>query len=66
MNRIVDFLLTAAMVLSIPAGAAVAVICLDKIVGPTPMSHTEANFRSACAAAKGNVVWNGKHWECLK
>ena len=67
MNRIIYFLLTAAVVLSIPAGAAIAVIGLDKIMGQVSiMSHTEANFRAACATVKGNVVWNGKHWECLK
>lgn len=26
----------------------------------------EVNFRAACDAAKGQTVWNGRHWECLK
>ena len=26
----------------------------------------EVNFRAACDAAKGQTVWNGRYWECLK
>ena len=26
----------------------------------------EVNFRAACDAAKGQTVWNGRNWECLK
>ena len=32
----------------------------------TALSQTAVNFRAACEAAKGNAVWNGRHWECLK
>ena len=31
-----------------------------------PRGQTEASFRAACASVKGNAVWNGRHWECLK
>lgn len=29
-------------------------------------SQTEIDFRAACTAVKGNAIYNGRHWECLK
>ena len=32
----------------------------------TQLEQRESQYRAACAAVKGNAVWNGRHWECLK
>ena len=29
-------------------------------------TNTEINFRVVCDSVKGQTVWNGKQWECLK
>jgi len=29
-------------------------------------SNTEVTFRAACDNVKGQTVWNGKNWECIK
>ena len=29
-------------------------------------SQIEIDFRAACTAVKGNAVYNGRSWECLK
>lgn len=44
------------------------VVGLSAVMPPREvrLSQTEVDFRSACSAVKGNAVWNGRHWECLK
>ena len=44
------------------------VVGIDAMLPPKEqrVGPTEADFRAACAAVKGNAIWNGRHWECLK
>lgn len=50
------------------AVVALIVVGLSAIMPPREqrVTQTETDFRAACAAVKGNAVWNGRHWECLK
>ena len=48
------------------AATLVSVLTIVFLIFASPSSYTEMNFRAACAEAKGNTVWNGRHWECLK
>lgn len=50
-----------------------AVLCVVAVVvfysvgaGLDRHSQRESQYRAACEEAKGKVVWNGRHWECLK
>jgi|LauGreDrversion4_2_1035121.scaffolds.fasta_scaffold223826_2 hypothetical protein len=47
------------------AVVALIVVGLSAIMPPREQ-RVETDFRAACAAVKGNAVWNGRHWECLK
>lgn len=52
-----------AIVFAILVLVALIVVGLNKVI---PQSPTATNFHAACAELKGNAVWNGRHWECLK
>ena len=68
MTTLRELLLVLAGVFAILVITALVVAGLDVIM-PHPerrQSPTAINFRAACEAAKGNAVWNGRHWECLK
>ena len=68
MTTLRQLLLALAGMFAILVIAALIVVGLAEIT-PHPehrQSPTEINFRAACEAAKGNAVWNGRHWECLK
>jgi len=57
-----------AIVFAILVLAALIVVGLNNVMPPREQrqSPTELNFRASCEAVKGSVVWNGRHWECLK
>ena len=44
----------------------VSAVAMAIQAGSDAHDKTASNFRAACAEAKGNAVWNGKYWECLK
>jgi hypothetical protein len=53
-------------------GVAVVVLVVVGAVGATVIwgsegsKRTATEFRAACTEARGNAVWNGKYWECLR
>ena len=68
MNTLRQLLFGLAVIFAILAVVALIVAGLEAIM-PSPerqQSPTAINFRAACEAAKGNAVWNGRHWECIK
>jgi len=50
-------------------GAVLLVWILNKI-NPSganrPTSNTEITFRTACDSVKGQTVWSGREWTCIK
>jgi ABC-type transporter Mla subunit MlaD len=52
----------AVLVIVSAVGTAVALITW----GSDGSKRTAAEFRAACTEARGNAVWNGRYWECLR
>ena len=68
MSDLRESLLGLAAIFAILVIVALIVVGFGAIMSPPEarQSPTEINFRAACTAVKGNTVWNGRHWECLK
>ena len=68
MSTLRQLLLALAGIFAILVITALVVAGLAVIMPPPErrQSPTAINFRAACEAAKGNAVWNGRHWECIK
>jgi len=68
MTTLREDLLGLAVIFAGLAVVALIVVGLNEIMPPRErrVTQTESDFRAACAAVKGNAVWNGRHWECLK
>ena len=68
MTTLRQLLLALAGIFAILVITALIVVGLAEIMPPPEhrQSPTAINFRAACAAVKGNAVWNGRHWECIK
>lgn len=66
MRFLSDLLLTVAFLLCALLCVAAVVVGSEKLFGPRLANQTETAFRTACSAANGTTVWNGKSWECIK
>ena len=68
MTTLRELLLGLAFIFAALVMVALIVAGIDAIMPPPErqQSQTAINFRAACEAAKGNAVWNGRHWECIK
>ena len=68
-NTIWEFLQEVLVVLTLLFITAVAIFVVANFTDrthQTQQEQRESQYRAACDAAKGRVVWNGKHWECLR
>ena len=68
-NTIWEFLQAVLLILTLLFITAVIVFLFANFTDSeyrTQLEQRESQYRAACDAAKGRVVWNGKHWECLK
>lgn len=57
-----EYAIGLAVVVAVVVGAVVAMISW----GSEGSKRTAAEFQAACTEARGNAVWNGKYWECLR
>ena len=68
-NTIWEFLQAVLLILTLLFITAVIVFAFSKFTDSehrTQLEQRESQYRTACEAVKGRVVWNGKHWECLR
>lgn len=68
-NTIWEFLQAVLLILTLLFIAAVTIFVFANFTDrthQTQQEQRESQYRTACEAVKGRVVWNGNHWECLR